>query len=162
MSEENKETVVSELSLAINDTMKAWAKIAVFELKKSIALNKVGSSPNSTKELFRSFTHNVTTDGNGAPKKVTIGFLYHGKFVDMGVGKGQKVEDIKSNRETWAALSRREKSGKKRRKPVKWYSPIMYHEYQRAAEILAEKYGLKVPAEFEKILEQTVSGDIIL
>ena len=107
-------------------------------------------------ELYRSFTRRTTIGSDGMPTRVTIGFWYHGKFVDMGVGRGVKLENVKTMREIWSNKSRADRKGQKRRRPKKWYSPVMYHEYQRAAEILAGKYGIEIPARFEKLLSERI------
>jgi hypothetical protein len=108
-------------------------------------------------ELYRSFTRKMDYGSDGMPTRITIGFMFHGRFVDMGVGNGVKMEDIKTNREIYRNLSRAGRAGKKPRKSKKWYSPVMYREYQRAAEILAGKYGIEIPARFEKLFTEKIA-----
>ena len=149
MSDDN----FASLPMELQETLSKWSYITINELKLSMASHGMHLG-----DLYRSFTRSIQYGSDGMPTKVTIGFLYHGKFVDMGVGRGQKMESIKSNREVWINLSKAQKKGRKRRAPVKWYSPVMYHEYQRAAEILAGKYGIEIPARFEKILSERIEN----
>jgi hypothetical protein len=141
----------SQLAYEVHETISKWAYITVNELKLSIAEKGMHMG-----DLYRSFTWKVYTDSEGMPTKVTIGFMYHGKFVDMGVGKGIKLENVKTNAEIWRNMSKAQKKGKVRRRPKKWYSPKIYHEYQRAAEILAGKYGIELPARFESFLTDKI------
>lgn len=140
--------ISDDIAVEVYGTMIRWAQITIKELRKSIAAKNVGSSG----DLYKSFTYKIDVGANGMPTKVTIGFLFHGKFVDMGVGNGIRLENVKSNREVWQNKSKSERG--KLRKPKKWYSPTMYLEYQRAAEILAEKYSISLPARFEKLLSE--------
>ena len=132
----------------LRQTMEQWAIITIKELRQSMVNKYIGQSG----DLYKSFTWKLTTDPSGMPTKITVGFLYHGKFVDMGVGNGIKMENVKSNREVWANMSRADRKGKNPRKPKKWYSKTIYHQYQRAVEILRGKYAIELPARFENLL----------
>lgn len=144
--------ISDDLAVELYGTMISWAQITIKELRKSIAAKKVGSSG----DLYKSFKYNIEVGENGMPKKVTIGFLYHGKFVDMGVGNGVRLENVKGNRQTWLSKTQYEKrtAGYKPRRPKKWYSPTIYSQHQRAAELLAEKYAIELPARFEKLFSE--------
>lgn len=135
----------------LQETLDRWSYITINELKLSMVEKGLHLG-----ELYRSFTRQMSFGSDGMPTKVTIGFWYHGKFVDMGVGRGVKLENVKTMREVWANKSRAARKGQKRRRPKKWYSGVMYHEYQRAAEILAGKYGIEIPARFEKLLSERI------
>lgn len=145
----------SKLAYDVHETISKWAYITVNELKLSMVEKGLHLG-----DLYRSFTWKVYADADGMPTKATIGFMYHGKFVDMGVGNGIKLENVKGNAEIWRAMSRKERKGKQHRKPKKWYSPKIYHEYQRAAEILAGKYGIELPARFESFLTDKIEVKI--
>ena len=146
------EETLTNLPYELQETLSKWSYITINELKLSMASNKMHLG-----DLYRSFTRKMDIGSDGMPTRVTIGFMFHGRFVDMGVGKGVKMEDIKSNREVYRNLSRADRAGKKLRKPKKWYSPVMYYEYQRAAEILAGKYGIEIPARFEKLFTEKIA-----
>lgn len=131
-------------------TVQQWAKITIAELRKQIVAKKAYK----TGDLYKSFRYEIYKDSNGVPTRVTIGFDMHGRFIDMGVGGGIRIENQKVNREKWNSMTYAAKEGKKRRKPIKWYSPEMYHQYQRMAEILTGKYGIEIPARFESMFNK--------
>lgn len=143
-------------------TLKKWMKITIDELRKSLLEKRVREYSG---DLYRSFTGKIYYGADGMPSRVTIGFMFHGRFIDMGVGRGVKMENVKSNLQAWRAFTRGEralgrKAGLEPRKPKKWYSPTIYREYQRAAEILAGKYGIEIPARFESFISQDVNINI--
>jgi hypothetical protein len=133
-------------------TVSEWARYTVWALRVEMVKRKVGK----TGALMRSFEYRMKKGPTGTPSGVTLGFLYHGKFVDMGVGKGVKLENVKGNAEVWRAMTRDERVGRNRRRPKKWYSRTMYYEYQRLAEILRDKYALAIPARFETTLSEKI------
>lgn len=146
----------------LQSTLKAWMEITIQELRKGLLEKRVREYSG---DLYRSFAGQVYYGADGMPTRVTIGFMFHGRFVDMGVSRGVKMENVKSNLQAWRALTRGEratgrKAGQEPRKPKKWYSPTIYREYQRAAEILADKYGIEIPARFESFMTQDVNINI--
>jgi hypothetical protein len=52
--------------------------------------------------------------------EANFSFLKEGRFVDMGAGRGSKIESQKGNREIITGKAR------KTRKPKKWYSRPFY------------------------------------
>lgn len=144
--------IENELTVTISE----WARYTIWALQQEIVKRKIGR----TGALLRGFEHKIKTASDGSISGVTIGFMYHGKFVDMGVGKGIKLEDVKGNAEKWRALTSEERRGIRRRRPNKWYSPTMYYEYQRLAEILRERYALTVPVRFEYTLSEKIQVSI--
>jgi hypothetical protein len=126
---QNTPTKLSERDLA-----EAWAKITIVKWKKKLASNKIGD----TGTLLKSFKYNVLASAQGNVLKITLLFEYYGRFVDMGVGKGVKIGDVKES-----ATSRR-LSGKmlgNRRRPKKWYSKTFHAEVMKLGEIFAKEYG---------------------
>lgn len=144
--------IPSELSVTIEE----WARWTIWALQGSIAKYKIKGSG----ALMKSFTYKLSYGADGMPKRVTIGFYQYGKFIDMGVGKGVKIGDVKGNAEVWRALSSGERKGQKTRKPKKWYSPTMYYEYQRMAELLVEKYKIEIPARFEYTMAERIQMNL--
>lgn len=142
------EPIESELGTTIRE----WAKWTIWALQQEIVKKKIGVNG----DLLRSFEHRVKVGAGGAVSGVTIGFYYHGRFVDMGVGKGIKLENVKGNAEVWRSLTSGERKGVRRRQPKKWYSPTMYYEYQRLAELLRDKYSLSIPARIEYTLSERI------
>jgi len=144
--------VFETLPEELQETLAAWSNITINELKLSMAAKGMHLG-----RLYRSFHRKIELGADGMPRRVTIGFYYHGKFVDMGVGNGVKLENVKGNREIWRSKTRFErKQSKKPRAAKKWYSPTMYREYQRAAEILAQKYKIEIPARFEQLMSEEI------
>jgi hypothetical protein len=150
----NKEIDALPKDLAL--TIQRWAGWTIFALKKSIQQKKIKGSG----LLKNSFTYKLTYGADGMPTKVSIGFNFYGKFIDMGVGKGVKISDVKGNAEKWRALASDEKRGQKHRIPVKWYSPTMYYEYQRLSELLVEKYAIEIPARFEYTMAERITMNL--
>lgn len=127
-------------------TLVKWADITIKEFQKEMIKRNM-----SRNRLYRSFTYNIKYNSNGIPSEVSIGFLFHGRFVDMGVGKGVKLEDVKSNAEVWRSLTKheRKKIGKPRtRKP--WYSKRAYREFMVLNVLLQREFGLSVSNTIEE------------
>jgi len=77
---------------------------------------------------LESFTAHVVTESNGDPRKIEFAFNYYGKFVEMGVGNGLSMDDLKSSITTT-------------RKPKEWYSKVFFSQVKKLGAILAEKYA---------------------
>lgn len=112
-------------------TANAWAEIVLEHWLQQIWKLNIGTYRH---DLEESFDVNVMGNEN-AVSQIRFMFNYYGKFVDMGVGAGIKLEDVKEN-----AIDRRVGEGNPRR-PKRWYSPVFYAQVRRLAEILGEKYG---------------------
>jgi hypothetical protein len=104
-----------------------WARFTVERFEKKIDKFKI----NRTGDLVKSLKHSRT------PNSVKFQFLYYGRFVDMGVGRGQKIGQTKENRSVHArALGMRSHRG-----PKKWYSPTMSGQVKKLAELMASEFG---------------------
>lgn len=104
-------------------TVEAWADIVIQNWHDKIDKLNI----NRTYDLYNSFIHHIITNANGNIARIEFSFNYYGKFVDMGVGSGVSLNDI----------------GVSSRRPKRWYSPVMYREIKRLAEIMAEKFARK-------------------
>lgn len=62
--------------------------------------------------------------------RATISFLFYGRFVDMGAGRGMR------------AFGKRAK---------KWYSPVKYSQVARLSEILSEQFSIHLTQEVESV-----------
>lgn len=121
----------SELEIA-----DAWAKITIKRWLKKIQGMKIGSSG----ELAKSFLFDVISSAQGDLVKIDFAFNYYGKFIDMGVGRGTSLGDVKEN------ITSRRLDGKmlgNRRRPKKWYSKTFHAEVMKLSEILSEQCGRK-------------------
>ena len=105
-----------------NDYYRAWAKMMVTIWQDKIAQLRV----RETGELFSSFMTEVVTQSGGDIDKIFYSYLYYGRMVDMGVGRGVTMADAGSG------------SGRKR-KP--WYNKSWYHSIKVLTEKRAELYG---------------------
>lgn len=107
-------------NLDLKLTLEAWAEITIKNwLDKVIQLNLIHS-----RDLFNSFSMHIYTNANGDPTKVEFAFLYYGKFIDMGVGRGAPL-------------------GSGLRRPKQWYNKQFGKEIGRLREILGKKYAEK-------------------
>jgi len=124
----------AQLKLSEREIAESWAKITIIKWKKKLASNKIGD----TGTLFKSFKYNVLASAQGNVLKITLLFEYYGRFVDMGVGKGVKIGDVKES------AASRKLSGKmlgNRRRSKKWYSQTFHAEVMKLSEIFAKEYG---------------------
>ena len=104
-------------------TVDAWAKIVVERWEHKILQLGI----RSTGKLLNSFQHFINTQAGGNPDKITFAFEYYGKFVDMGVGRGVKLEAVEiSNR---------------RAKP--WYSKTFWSQFEKLKDLMVQKYEIK-------------------
>ena len=123
-----------QTKLSEREIAEAWAKITIIKWKRKLASNRIGN----TGTLLRSFKYNVLASAQGNVLKITLLFEYYGRFVDMGVGKGVKIGDVKES------AASRKLSGKmlgNRRRPKKWYSKTFHAEVMKLSEIFAKEYG---------------------
>ena len=108
-------------------TLEAWAEFVVEKWLVKMQTMRIGSSY----QLADSFVHQVIMDAGGNPQKIDFMFNYYGKFVDMGVGKGRKLDSAKV---ITTINSRRSKP---------WYSKTFASQVTVLNRILAEKYAYK-------------------
>ena len=138
--------------LSEREIAEAWAKITIIKWKKKLASNKIGDTGN----LLKSFKYNVLASAQGNVLKITLLFEYYGRFVDMGVGKGVKISDVKES------ITSRKLSGKmlgNRRRPKKWYSKTFHAEVMKLSEIFAKEYGHRgVIAITENVSDKSISN----
>lgn len=108
-----------------------WAKIVVERWLKRISLLRISN----TAALMKSFEYHIEKDSGGNPVKIKFAFLYYGKFVDMGVGRGTKVNQ----------------RGMTNRVAKPWYSKLFAAECYTLAKKMADRYG-QAAAESIKII----------
>lgn len=125
-------------------TATAWAEVTIKEFRKRIKNKRIGSSG----RLAREFAKHVESSAGGDVQKIKMSFMFYGMFVDMGVGKGTKINDVKEN-----AIQRRLTGSRGiKRRPKKWYSETMETEVFQLGRIMAEKYGVIAFNEIKEIL----------
>lgn len=114
------------------DMVDKWAKFTREKLLARMQDYKIGK----TGDLARSIKFKKGTDS------IIFEFNYYGKFIDMGVGKGVKIGEMKELKSVHSrALGIR--SG---RKAKKWYSRTMAGQIKKLNELMAAEYGRELAA----------------
>lgn len=111
--------------LALGPTVQAWADIVIKEWDKKMTALRIGS----TGTLLQSFANHVHWNAGGDMQKVEFVFEYYGKFVDMGVGNGVKLD----NRDALIGV------GLTGRRPKPWFTDTFYKEVAKLRYILSER-----------------------
>lgn len=123
-----------------------WARYTAERLKKSLQKKRIGHSG----DLENSLLYALKGTAGGDVTSIEHTFNYYGKFVDMGVGKGQKIEDVKENGDLISLLG----GG---RKPKKWFSKRYHFEVNKLELIMAEKFG----EQGQRVIIETITGQSI-
>jgi hypothetical protein len=104
-------------------TVEAWADIVIDNWLDNLAKLRIGYYF----QLESNLHYNIFSGGHNLPSAVEFSFPLYGRFVDMGVGRGVKLEDVKSTDNS--------------RRPKKWYSKTFYSETLKLSQILSQKYA---------------------
>lgn len=104
-------------------TAEAWANIVIERWERKIERLGIGS----TGALIRSFTQHVRSQADGRVDLIQFTFEYYGKFVDMGVGRGVKLDMVETSN--------------RRAKP--FLSKTFFSQLEKLKDILVDKYGKK-------------------
>ena len=117
-------------------TVEAWAEIVLDRWIDKIEKLGIGYSL----QLEESFRMEVISNAGGDVARIEFAFKYYGTFVDMGVGRGVKLNQIKEVRID-RRLEGRHKGNYRQAKP--WYGKTFYAERMKLMEILSAKYAKK-------------------
>ena len=124
-------------NLSILEAVDWWAFYTVRIWQEKITRKfRIGVSGH----LENSFSHRTTGHSEDENIKVMFQFLYYGKFVDMGVGRGTNISQVKENRTSRMLMG---KMLGNQRIPKKWYSKTLFAETATLKEILAREYAHK-------------------
>jgi hypothetical protein len=107
----------------LNITVQAWSDILLENWLDNMHKLRIGY----TFDLENSIQYGIEQGSDKLPSAIEFSFMFYGKFVDMGVGNGVKLEDVKS--------------GFHNRRPKKWYSKTFYGQTLKLSMILAQKYA---------------------
>jgi len=120
--------------------VREWARITVDRWQEKMRKLKIADSG----RLMQSFMHTVIHNAEGDISKIDFAFEYYGKFVDMGVGKGVKIEDVKE-----LGMSRREDGRRtgNRRRPKKWFNKTFYAEMMKLKELTQDRLATSISTE---------------
>jgi hypothetical protein len=133
----------ASLQLERKKVVDDWARYAAERLQKSIIKHKIGHSGS----LSYSVLYDLKAMSTGEVTSTVHEFNYYGKFVDMGVGRGQKIEDVKTNGDLISVVGHG-------RRPKKWFSRTFYAEFHALGEILAKKYG----EDYQRVVKESITG----
>lgn len=125
---------MSGVNVNVRVTLQAWADITLKNWLEKIKQKKIGQSG----DLAKSFSRQLITSANGDVAKIKFAFEYYGVMVDMGVGGGTKIGDVKEN------MTARRLEGKKngnRRRAKKWKSKSLYADVLALGELMGSKYA---------------------
>ncbi len=111
-------------------TVEAWAEITIDNWLDKIDKMGIGY----TFSLESDIRSEVISSASYMPSQVSFNFPFYGKFVDMGVGRGVRLEDVTFGRQDHNA-----RQGGHRRRPKPWYSKTFYAEVMKLSKILASK-----------------------
>lgn len=118
-------------------TVEAWARYTIIEFQKALDRLKIGV----TRKLFNSFKKELQVN-NGDVHAVLLKFLMYGRFRDMGVGRGMKAYERKTNKANLIAAKRYGADVEySRRQPKRWYSKTRWAQTMRLSEILIRDLG---------------------
>lgn len=117
------------------DYYRAWAQMMVTIWEDRI----VAQGVRDTGALLSSFKAEVVMQANGDVSKIVHSYLYYGRMVDMGVGRG-------------ISSGESQKESTRKRKP--WYNKAYY----RSIQILIEKTAAMYGEQFQAILFETLKN----
>lgn len=137
-----------------------WLKYTIADLKKAMEKKRISDARNN---LLESIQGNLVYANPTNISKIVLKFLKHGRFVDMGVGRGvpigsqAKKHDFYKKRYTEnTATTKREQLREYNRKPKKWYSTTMPGKEKDLTKLLLDNFGI----ETVQFLEKSIREDI--
>lgn len=129
-----------------------WARLTIKRFKNKQQALKIGKSG----KLARSFKQSLQMNGREVTG-VTISFDFHGRFVDMGVGRGLAAYERGTNRQNRQAGKRlHAKVEYHDRQPKRWFNKPKMARIYTLREILAGRLNNFTASEVKKGL----SGDM--
>lgn len=129
------------------EIMKEFLKILAERFRKKIKEMKIGHE-GDLQDSFRGTVKKSSSEIRGR-----MNYNYYGRFVNLGVGKGVTLAEMKSG----VSLTKGRKGKTTRRKPKPWYSDTLPYETHRLSEIYAEAVsvdaGAKLAAQLNAKIE---------
>ena len=127
----------------------AWAKMMITIWEEKVMMLNV----RDTGELLRSFQYHVISNAGGDTGKIVFTYMYYGRFVDMGVGRGMNagVKRGGSSYDRYRNDLGQLHAYNRVAKP--WYNKPFYHSFKVLSEKTAELYG----EEFKIMMHETLS-----
>lgn len=134
-----------------------WLEITVDKFHQALDEYNIGKLDG---ELWKSIAGEIVSSG-GNVEEVIIKFMQHGRFVDMGVGRGMQMGGRKSLGDA-KFLNKRNAGGqlhKYSRQAKPWYSKTKYREVLRLRELLASSGSKIVLGEVEGAIKNGLNID---
>jgi hypothetical protein len=122
-----------------------WARYANKDMGTMLNKKNIGKSF----ALVKSRKFQVLFNGS-TPSSVMFEFLARGKFSEMGVGRGQKLGDVKGNQVLYR------EAGVKGRKSKMWFSNVLFPEANTLARILAEEFAIHSVNMIKESIDSTI------
>lgn len=123
--------------IAKRSTVEAWAAITIKEFQKALEKKKIID----TRHLFNSFIKELRANG-GDVQAVLLKLAMYGRYQDMGVGRGMKAYERKTNKANLIAAKRYGANvSYVSRQPRKWYNKVRFSQTLRLQEILIRDLG---------------------
>lgn len=89
------------------------------------------------KQVRKGFSHRIQLDSNGRVKRIIIEHVHRGLFVDLGVGRGLKLDDIGYQKIGRTLLGRKVNN----RRAGRWYLKTAYGQTIRLMNLVAKQRG---------------------
>jgi hypothetical protein len=151
-----KATLVAFRKIAVKDWRGDLQK-KLYRYNRTAAGNEIKTP--RTRGLYDDWESSLINTVSGV-STLRFQFQLHGRFLDMGVGKGTSFEE----RRTWRSkrvdtrqVLRDQTSSRKR---VPWYSKRKGYNQHRLSEILVKRYGLGMAQFIENQLTFTVGVNL--
>jgi len=128
------------ISVVPKKVVDEWAVIAIKAFQESLQKKKIGISG----ALFNSFKRELVANG-GDVAGVLIKFAMYGRFRDMGVGRGMKAYERKTNKSNLIGAKQYGANvSYSRRQGKRWYPKVKAHETMKLQEILVRDLGVNI------------------
>ncbi|MDX3913767.1 MAG: hypothetical protein QHC79_09525 [Pseudosphingobacterium sp.] len=153
MTDERKaelRTILSRNALAQD-----WTRYLLDKLRASIHKRKIGVS----QDLIRSFEREFKYSG-GAISEILVKFLFYGRFVDMGVGRGLKAYERMTNKQNKSGARVGAAATYNKRQPKKWLNKTTAAQTYRLVELLEENLAENATQNLRELLATDITTTI--
>lgn len=130
-----------------------WCRITIERFNEAIDKHGIGISG----DLKSSIVSSIIAGSDGNIAAIELKFLYYGRFVDMGVGKGVPIGSASGKADYFNFRSAGGQLHNYNRQAKPWYSPKKVREISRLEAILAQFYGYKTINVFESTIDNTTA-----
>jgi hypothetical protein len=143
------------ITLNTEQLARKWAEIDVDKLHNALDKYNIGKLDGP---LWRSIQAAVVA-ANGDAEKVLTRFFQHGRFLDMGVGRGVPI-GLAGNGAFSAGRNDDGTLRHNRRRKKPWYSKTYYADVQRFKELYLQIFNQQVPGQISEALAGNMSMSI--